>query len=312
LAVAVAVPCIVALPYLRSVGISESGDGWSGLTSPAALGWAKAGDAAVFLAPLGLVAYVQRASLWRMLRGGNRPLAILLLAVPCLAVAYIAIRFPGRNEYKFLLCLVLPAAPLLGLCLRALSERHFSLTALFVFALLTPGARALGVRPWFQVTDPCRIDGPYLRSLNPAKDQIYQWIARETPGDAVFISADLGIPPLGRRALYIPVDSPWRGRDGWGLETYKLREWHVRRPEDVMAARQRRAESVLGADWHEPPASVLRAIQADVPGRSLFVYARNRETIAKLNGTAGFARRFQNQAGVIYAASAPETALATQ
>jgi hypothetical protein len=311
LATAVAVPCLIALPYLRSVGISESGDGWSGLTSTAALGWAKVGDAAVFLAPLALLAYVQRASLWRMLREGNRPLAIVLLAIPCLAGAYIAIRFPGRNEYKFLLCLVLPAAPLLGICLRALSERHFLLTGLFVFALLTPGTRALGVRPWFQVTDPCGIDGPYLRSLNPANDQIYQYIASETPRDAVFISADLGIPPLGRRALYIPVDSPWLGRDGWGLETYKLREWHVRRPEAEMRARQRRAEIVMSASWDEPASSVMSAIQAEVPNRSLFVYTRNGETIAKLDHTAGFIRRFQNRAGAIYAAFAPELSLAT-
>jgi hypothetical protein len=306
LAAAVALPCLIALPYLRSVGVSESADGWSGLTSPASLGWAKVGDAAVFLGPLGLLTYLHRTDLGRMLRAGNRPLALLLLAIPCLAGAYIAIRFPGRNEYKFLLCLVLPAAPLLGICLRALAERHFLLTALLVFALLTPGARALGVRPWFQVTTPCRADGRYLRALDPTKDQLYQWIATETPRDAVFISSDLGIPPLGRRALYIPVDSPWRGRDGWGLETPKLREWHVRRPEEWMAARQHRAQILLGADSAEPPAAALTAVRSELPDRALFIFTQDAEAIAKFDRTVGLIRCFQNKAGVVFAASASD------
>ena len=33
----------------------------------------------------------------------------------------------------------------------------------------------------------------------------------------MFIAADLRIPPLARRSLYIAVDAPWSGADGWGV-----------------------------------------------------------------------------------------------
>ncbi len=300
LAVAVVVPCGLALPYLRSVGASESSDGWSGFTRGAELFWAKAGDAAVFIAPLVLLLYVQRARLKRMLSDGNRALCIVLLALPTFVALYLLLRFPGRNEYKFLLSLVLAGAPLMGLCVRALLERHLLVAALLLVLLLSPGARALSVRPSFEVTKPCRMDGPYLRALEPNADALYQWIARETPKNAVFVAADLAIPSLGRRVLYVPVDDVWRGRDGWGLEPFKLRQWHVRWPDAVMAHRHELAREVLSLSWNHPAPAVIAEIQSDVPGRPLFTFTRTPAVIAKLDQTPGAVARFRNPAGAVY------------
>ncbi len=301
LGAAVIAPSLLALPYLFSVGVSESSDGWSGLTRSAELFWAKAGDAAVFLAPLLGLVYLQRATLRRMLSEGNRALRILLVAVASLAAAYLVLRFPGRNEYKFLLCLVIAGAPLLGLCLRGLLDRHGVLAGVFLLLLLTPGSRALGFRPWFEVTRPCRTDGPYLRAVDRAADRLYQWVARETPADSVFVTADLGIPPLGRRGLYVALDAPWRGRDGWGLEPFSLRQWHVRRPDAVMHARHEQALLLLDPAGAGPATDVIARIQDDVPNRPVFVHSNDPEVLAKLDRTAGFIRRFRNTAGAIYA-----------
>jgi hypothetical protein len=220
--------------------------------------------------------------------------------VPVCIAAYLALRFPGRNEYKFLLSLVIAGAPLLGLCLRSLLERHLLMAATLLLLLLLPGARALGIRPGFEVTKPCRIDGRYLRARDPEDDALYQWMAAQTPPDAVFVAAELAIPSLGRRSLYVPVDEPWRGRDGWGLEPFKLRQWHVRWPDAAMARRHQLAQQLLGPRWSRPVANVLSEIQKDVPGRPVYAFSRDAKAIAKLDQTRGVIPRFRNTAGAVY------------
>jgi hypothetical protein len=158
----------------------------------------------------------------------------------------------------------------------------------------------LGERPWFEVTDPARLDGQYQRALDPSADELYQWVAHETPADAVFIAADLRVPPLGHRSLYVAVDAPWRGRDGWGLPRTSLLQWHVRRPDAEMYRRQQLATIVLSPDWAAPPDAVLQEIAAAIPGRSIFVHAPWPGVAAKLDRTPGFQRRFGNAAGSIH------------
>lgn len=302
LAAAVVIPSLLAFPYLREVGISQSSDGWTGLTSPESLLWAKAADLALFLAPLALVSYVCRDRLLGLLDDGNRALRVLMLAVAAMAAAYLAVRFPGRNEYKFLLFAVPAAAVILSIGLAELLERHRALAVALIALLLLPGGRALGARPWFAVTDPCRADGAYLRILDPAADELYRWVAANTPADAVFLAADLRIPPLARRSLYIPVDAPWMGRDGWGLGREQLLQWHIRQPDPVMHRRQQLATMVLDGNWGgQDPAAVVSAIRADVPGRPLFVHVRAPAALARLKATAGFELRFENAAGGILA-----------
>lgn len=298
LAVAVALPSLLALPYLREVGLSQSSDGWTGLTSPSSLLWAKVQDLALFLAPLALVSYVARDRLLVMLDSGNRALRVLVLVVAAMAAAYLVVRFPGRNEYKFLLFSVPAASVILAIGMAELLDRHRALAAATIALLLLPGGRALGVRPWFAVTDPCRADGAYLRVLDPAADELYRWVAANTPADAVFLAADLRIPPLARRSLYVAVDAPWRGRDGWGLTRTQLLQWHVRRPDSEMYERQRRATVVLDANWKaEDPQRVISSIRADIPGRALFVHSQNAAALALLRETPGFRLRFENAAG---------------
>jgi hypothetical protein len=303
LGAAVALPSLVVLPYLRSIGASESSDGWSGLTSPEALLAAKSIDLAIFFLPLLLLAYFCRDRLAGLLEDGNRALRLLVLVILAMAAAHLVVRFPGRNEYKFLLFAAPSAAVVIALCLREVLDRHLLAGLAVLGLLLLPGARDLGFRPWFVVTDPCRADGFYLRANDPAADQLYQWIAANTPGDAVFLAADVRIPPLARRGLYVAVEQPWRGRDGWGLPRNQLLQWHIRRPDAVMYRRQHLATLVLDANWLvEPAASLIARIQADVPGRPLFVHDGNPDAVARLDRTPGFQLLFRNAAGSIYAA----------
>jgi len=300
LALAVAVPSTLGLPYLRSVGTSASSDGWLGLTTDPALLLAKAADLGFFLALWLVLAYLHRADLTRRLRARERATLVLLTSILGLSVAYLVVRAPGRNEYKFLLQLAPAAAVFMASWLRELIARHRALGLGVLFLLLLPGARMLGVRPWFAVTDPCRLDGQYQRALDPVADELYQWAALQTPTDSVFIAADLRMPPLGRRSLYVAVDAPWIGRDGWGLPRNSLMQWHVRRPDAEMYRRQRLATIVLSRDWALPPSAVMAEIEAAVPGRAIFVHASWPEVSAKLDGTPGFTRRFANGAGSIY------------
>jgi tetratricopeptide repeat protein len=301
LTAAVLLPSALAFPYLRSVGISESSDGWSGLTRPAALWLAKLGDVTVYLAPLAFLTCLNRAKLREMLGAGNRAIGIVLWSIPCMAAGYLLVRFPARNEYKFLLCLVPAAAAMMGLYMRELLDRQRAVGGVLLAFLLMPGGQILGSRPGFMVTEEVRTDGRYLRALAGPADDLYQWIARETPPNAVFITAEYGVPALGRRGLYIAVNTAWRGRNGWGLPASSLLQFHVRRPDAVMALRQQRADVLLGPSWSQLPSSVVRDIEADVPGRPLFVHTSDRAVRAKLDGTSGFRQAFSNAAGAVYA-----------
>src|SRR5688572_3659088 len=78
LALAVGVPSLVCLPYLRSVGASESSDGWMGITG-SALFSAKAADLGFFLACFALLAYLHRDELIRLVRERQRAVIMLVL-----------------------------------------------------------------------------------------------------------------------------------------------------------------------------------------------------------------------------------------
>ncbi|HUQ47811.1 MAG TPA: hypothetical protein VM053_06135 [Gemmatimonadaceae bacterium] len=309
LAAAVGVPSALCWGYLRSVGASESSGGWMGISTESFR--IKVADLALFLVTFAVLAYLHRAELIRWLRSRNRAAITLLSAIGFLAVAYLFVRMPMRNEYKFLIQLVPAAAVIMAISLRRLldTQRGFALALLFL--LLLPGGRILGQRPWFKVTDPVRMDGRYIRAVEPGADELYEWVAAHTPQDAVFIAPDIRIPPLGRRTLYIVVDAPWRGQDGWGVEPMRLLQFHVRHRDSDMSRRQRLAAEVLGAGWTKPPVEIVEAIQGDVPGRPLFVHAADSAAIAKLNSTPGFSREFSNAAGSIYAVSTSFRAAST-
>lgn len=308
LALAVGAPSLLALPYLRSIGESESSDGWVGITQSADLLGTKAGNLLFFLATFVVVSYLHRAELTRLVRARHRATIMLLLAVTAFATAYLVVRTPGLNEYKFLLQMAPAAAVIMALTLRERLRSRRLLSLALLFLLVAPGCRLLGFRLRFGVTDPVRIEGRYLRVLYPDADQLYQWVASNTGKDAVFIAGDLRMPPLGRRSLYIAVDAPWKGPDGWGLRRRQLLQWHVRRSDGETIRRQRLASSVLNPHWEVPPAAVMTAIQGDIPGRPIFVHAPTPEVAAKLDSTQGFSRRFLNPAGSIYSYTPPGSA----
>jgi hypothetical protein len=221
------------------------------------------------------------------------------------------VRMPGRNEYKFLLYATPAIAVLVGMGLAKTMRAHALLAAVLVAALVAPGARALAWRPTFRVTDAVALDGPYLVPREPQANALYRWIAETTPKDAVFLAADLRIPPFARRPLYVAVDAPWKGRDGWGLTRTQLLQWHVRRPDREMYRRQHLATLVLDAEFsRESAASVVARIAADVPGRPLFVHVKAMGPEVRLDRTPGFTLRFRNGAGSVYEIVGAATAAA--
>jgi hypothetical protein len=301
LAVAVGVPSLLALPYVHSIGESQSSHGWTGLTDSLQLFGAKLADVLFFFATFLTLAFYGREEMLRRLRARDRATMIFLGVMAMLAAAYLLVRTAGRNEYKFLLQLSPALAILMALSVRQLLDRRPGVAFALLFLLFVPGGRILGSRPWFQVTDPVRTHGPYLRALDPQADSLYQWIANNTPKDAVFIAPDLRVPPLGRRSLYVALEAPWRGRDGWGNTRNDLLQLMVRRDDAEMYRRQRYASIVLNADWSLPASAVMALIGADVPGRPIYVHAPWATAMEKLDGTAGFSRRFANGAGAVYA-----------
>jgi hypothetical protein len=303
LLLAFVIPSVVCLPYQRALGSTQSSDGWMGLTDSWALFGAKLADLVVFLITFALFAYLGRSELVRRVGARDPVLLLSAFAIGSFSLAYLAVRLAGRNEYKFLIQLVPAAAPVLALTLREQLRRTPVVAVAVLFLLLIPGGMTLGHRPWFEVTDKARIEGRHHRALDPVADELYSWVAEHAPADAVFLALDLRVPPLGRRSLYVAVDAPWRGRDGWGMTRNQILQWHVRRPDREMYRRQHLATIVLNGDWAAPAAETMAAIQRDVPGRPLFVHAWYPALAAKFDATPGFKRRFTNGAGAIFSYS---------
>lgn len=304
LTLAVGIPSLIAVPYIHSIGDSQSTRGWTGLTDAWQLFVGKLGDEAFFFATFAAMAIYGRAEIVRRIRERDRATMVCLGVVPMLALAYLLVRAPGRNEYKFLLLLSPALAVFMALSFERLAQRARVVAFALLFLLMIPPGRVLGSRPWFIVTDPVRTDGPYLRALDPQADSLYQFIATQTPKDAVFIATDLRVPPLGRRSLYVALEAPWRGRDGWGTQRNDLLQEIVRRADAEMYRRQRYATTVLNPDWALPPSAVMTLIEADVPGRPIYVHAPWATAMEKLDATPGFARVFANGAGAVYAYAA--------
>ncbi|HEX6764363.1 MAG TPA: hypothetical protein VF103_02770, partial [Polyangiaceae bacterium] len=65
---AVALPSALCFPYHRSLSISESSDGWMGITESWRLFNGKIWDLGFFLATFALLAYIQRVELWQRLK----------------------------------------------------------------------------------------------------------------------------------------------------------------------------------------------------------------------------------------------------
>ncbi|HEX6274756.1 MAG TPA: hypothetical protein VFZ53_17060 [Polyangiaceae bacterium] len=298
------VPSVLCFPYLRALGTTESSDGWMGVTDSWTLFNAKLADLVFFLATFALFAYLGRVELVRRVRARDPVVLLAAIVIGSLSLAYLVVRMAGRNEYKFLIELVPGAAPVLALALREQLRRTPVAVVVVLFLLLVPGGMTLGHRPWFEVTDKARVEGRHHRALDPVADELYSWVAKNTPPDAVFLAVDLRVPPFGRRSLYVAVDAPWRGRDGWGLMRNQILQWHVRRPDREMYRRQHLATIVLNGDWAAPAPETMASIQRDVPGRPLFVHAWYPALAAKFDATPGFRRRFTNGAGAIFSYSA--------
>lgn len=319
IALTIAAATAACWPYLRAVGAGESSDGSLGLTRSEFRLWTKAADLALLLLVAAPALYAARSLLirdWfpRRVAPDSPRAAPNLIAVACLlcvlgfAFAYLVAGFPGRNEYKFLIYLTPAAAALTARALAALWPRQPLLVLVSLALMAWPGASVLSVRPGFATIIDARQVGPNLRAVDPALDELMLHLADKTRPDCVVIAVDLLAPALGRRSLYIAVDAPWRGRDGWGLARQQLLQWHIRRADPVMYRRQSLATIVLNADWAQPPGIVMDQIAADVPGRSIIVISTWPATTAKLRATPGFVERFTNSAGSVFEWTAPSPA----
>lgn len=288
---AVGLPAVLALPYLRAVGV--------GADAPARLGptAASLGPAAVHLGFLAASVAVPVAFGWRTLARvwRERPFAWLPLALAALlgAAGWLLLRLPMGTEYKLLVVAGLAAGVPAGAGVDALASRRPVAALLLLAVLLLPAGDwfARQARNVFGDAAAVETAGGALRPTDPVRQRLYAWIRAHTPADAVFVDAGLEVPVFAGRRLLVGIDARGDGLPppGWGMSIPLIETAVLGHAPASLRARERFARALLDPAAGPVPAPPPRLRRA-IGGAPLYVVTRTPEAGRRL-AAAPFARR---------------------
>jgi len=307
LGLAVGLGSLLALPYIMMIALSREGDaGLSLALDPAELLRNLFIALLAFVPPLVLIAF-RRGSVaaWAVSRRPESMMVMIWFAVPALlGVVLVA---PVGDQYKFLSHALLPLGVLSAVAFAELLRTRPLVSLGLLFLAMLPGVWEITtiLRSGWPPSVPVRVERGILHHTDPAQDELYAWIAETTPENAVFVDTHLTVPPLGRRALYIALDTArtefvathpeaMTVLDGWVLEPRTFLVGVAGHAPEPIARRTEVALALLSADG-PPVAGLLETIREDVNGRALFVIARSPELQARLHAepalTEAYSRR---------------------
>ena len=261
--------------------------------------------AGALLLPLALL-FWQRSALRNL---ASAPLRLWLsLCVAGLVGAFLCLHLALESEYKFLLVAQVPLAFLVAAALeRVLDEKPIVALGL-VALIIVPGSWWMGRKleaPW-PVRDPATTAARSLRHAAEPQRELHAWIKSQTPRDAILVDTHLSLPAFARRPLFVGTDlrprfEPAKGlRDGVGLSAKRwLTEVHGRDPVQV----ERRLDLVrelLSTANGVRLSAVGTAMQAELPGRAIYVVVRERALRSRLIAHPRYRDEFQNEAVAVF------------
>ncbi len=203
--------CIALLiPYFHTVGGTL---GRTALFGPKQM-IANTLNTLVALVPLGLFTVVYRKPL--ITASNRKALWLLLCILAANAGLYICVHLPSNNEYKFLQIAGVTLGILGGGAFYFQTVRHAK-WACFLFVLFIVPS----VTNFVRIITVMQTCGPFstpvekreflenrtvLASSDPEKNELYGWILRHTPPEAVFVDSTLDLPVYCQRPLFVGLD----------------------------------------------------------------------------------------------------------
>ena len=280
---------VIVLPYILSITLGRSTEGSVRILSDL---WEVGRSFVILLlgiGPAAILVWAKRDKINASLREKPRPMITLFIWVAVPAAMSFMLQLPLRIQYKFLASAMLPLALITAIALESFYRTNKKVALMFLFLLIQPTIWhfATLARIGWPVLDPVYTDGRYLRHRNASEDELYQWISNNTPLNAVFLDTHLTIPPLGRRPLFVGLDTrgerimaeiepgtAWLLHDGWGMKPRDYLELVTGTHPQLIEERQSIARAFLSPDA-EPDEAIVTDLLERVDGRPVFVVVRN-------------------------------------
>lgn len=284
---------LATLPYLRSLAGARQPALSIDLSPEHLLLTARASMLA--LGAAGVLAATQRRG-WCSV-SDERRFALSFMGVATLVPLslFVVTHAPIYAEYKFLALASMGAGLLLGVPLSALLDVRPWLVSALLWLLLLPISAQIGEVLESDLGDPTVIveEGALLQPFDHPERELHDWIRRETEACAVFFDSSLKIPVHSHRRLYVAFDPRRRGDlAGWGMLPSHLLTGSFGHTPRELRERRALATSLLGPKGPLPAGDLLGRIQSASGPCDVYVVARSRGAIARLDSDVRFARRF--------------------
>ncbi|HEX9646154.1 MAG TPA: hypothetical protein VGB88_01560 [Alphaproteobacteria bacterium] len=301
----------VLAPWLLSLTVGKSAD--SAIRPTLGLLARNAPILAAALAVPVLLALYKSELLVRHFRERPRLFGFLALSMIVLQAAFLLVYLPTDAEYKMINFASVPLGLMFALVLRQMFDQVRVLATVVLFLVLLPFSQKIGTYLVFgwPVSDPATTAGRYIVDRVPAQQALYQWIAAESPDDAVFIDSYVTVPAFARRPLLIGTEfRRERGelhvagemglrKDGWGPVIDLMLQINGVDP-DLAARRLAIAGEFLAETDRRLSDEVFAALRGEVPGRPVYVVARHGAVITRLARDRRLTSVFQNRAATLF------------
>lgn len=308
-----AIACVVMLPYLLSITGGKSETAALHFPSIAKLA-PNLRTALVLLAVPAGIAICYRERFHQYVAANRSIFTFLLLSVAFTLTAFLLAAWPAMIQYKLLVATEIPLGLLIAGPLATMLADRRKLTVCLMALMALPFAYRItsAVVFGYTATDPVFTSGRDLLHQDPEQRALYVWIDKQTPKDAVFLDTYLTVPPLGKRRLWVGLDTRREDgeltgkRDGWLVTAREIHETVVGVDPAALAERVRIAEAVLLGREQPIADATLDELAREVGDRPVFIVARDAGLRQRLAGSARLELDFENQAAAVFRLRPPE------
>lgn len=154
--------------------------------------------------PILIIIYINKNSLKSRLN--RKALVILIVVIVTNFCIYIFSHAPWTAEYKFLILSTVSLGIIGGIAFNAMAKwRNRFVVSFLLFLFLYPSYCHLRLKllKLKGIANMCVEKESYVHHKDEEENQLYQWIKKNTPPDAIFIDSALTIPIFTQRRLFI-------------------------------------------------------------------------------------------------------------
>lgn len=199
--VTVCLGILVIMPYGLSLTVNTKGK--IALLNPTFM-WQDFTSILLLSLPMVIIILANHKNLKKL---SSQPAICFVSLLAGAILSYICIRFPSRNDYKFLIQSMVLLGIIGGICISFMCTGKKRILVLLIMLLLA--------RPFFvdtkyklgrKYSDPAPHEIGVRLVTTGQEAQLYEWILNNTARDDMFIDTKLSVPCMGQRQLFIAMD----------------------------------------------------------------------------------------------------------